>query len=461
MIRATQYLAIFLLATLSLNGFALASSDDARFTDAELDQVLAPIALYPDTVLSHILIAATYPLEVVQAERWASANADMDGEEALKAVEQKDWDPSVKALVPFPHILERMSNDLNWTQNLGEAFLQSEERVMASVQKLRARAQNEGHLKTGEHQTVLQEDNNIVIESVRREVVYVPYYDPVVVYGNWWWPHHPPHYWAHYPAQHRGSVFVWMPSLYINSGFYFHSSIHWGYRHVVVINNHQHHRVYNRQRIVHHRDARHWVHNPQHRRGVNYRNTVVRERYGNNDRTLNRGRTSVTSNTNTSRPPRTPERTEGSWNKHRSTATSNRRNTQNLQVEREARPQSRTNISGDARVHTRRPTQPPATTNTPKPRQTTTAAHANVRNAERNNNHEATNVRTPPPKPRSSPPKRYEPQPKIEQQPKYEQNNQNKRTTRTYSTGRTQTKSTTVKRGSSQRKDRTSNRHSR
>src|SRR5690554_6247264 len=101
-----------------------------EFQRAELDQMLAPIALYPDTVLSHILIAATYPLEIVQADRWARANPGLEGESAVNAVEGQDWGPSVKTLVAFPHILQRLSDDLTWTQQLGDAFLDDEAAVM-------------------------------------------------------------------------------------------------------------------------------------------------------------------------------------------------------------------------------------------------------------------------------------------------------------------------------------------
>src|SRR5690625_3640906 len=110
--------------------------------------MLAPIALYPDTVLSHLLIAATYPLEVVQAERWTQRHPGLQGAEAVAAVEDEDWDPSVKAMVAFPHILERMSEDLNWTQDLGDAFLLDEERVLFGIQELRQRATPEASART-------------------------------------------------------------------------------------------------------------------------------------------------------------------------------------------------------------------------------------------------------------------------------------------------------------------------
>lgn len=244
-----------------------------EFSQAELDQILAPIALYPDTILSHILIAATYPLEVIQAERWASENPSLEGDAALKAVEGKDWDPSVKALVAFPNILKKMSEDLDWMQKLGDAFLQNEELVLASVQELRQRAYEEGNLDDLEHLSVSHEDDNIVIESNTKEIVYVPYYDTRVVYGPWWWVDYPPAYWAPYHRPYYSGVsFYWGPRIYVGTGIYF-SSCHWNNRRVVVVDRHYAHRhnYYSGRHVVRNADARHWEHNTRHRRGVEYR----------------------------------------------------------------------------------------------------------------------------------------------------------------------------------------------
>ena len=115
-------------------------AEDDKLTQAELDQMLAPVALYPDTVLTHVLIAATYPLELVQAARWQKRNPDLSGEDVVRAVEDKNWDPSVKALVAFPTLLQRLSEDLDWTEQLGEAFLSDETAVLASIQQLREKA---------------------------------------------------------------------------------------------------------------------------------------------------------------------------------------------------------------------------------------------------------------------------------------------------------------------------------
>jgi hypothetical protein len=248
------------------------------FSEQELDQMLAPIALYPDTVLAHILIAATYPLEVVQAARWTERNPDLEGDEALKAVDDEDWDPSVKALVAFPDILQRMSEDLDWTQRLGDAFLDDEARITASIQKLRQHAYDEGNLKDVEHVKVVKENETIVIEPAVREVVYVPYYDTRYIYGHWWWDAYPPVYWHHPHYHNTYTSFYWGPRVYLSSGFFF-SGFHWHNRHIVVIDHHHHrsHNYYSSRQVVRHRDAYRWQHNPRHRRGVDYVNPRTRD----------------------------------------------------------------------------------------------------------------------------------------------------------------------------------------
>ena len=255
------------------------SAQPAPFTEAELDQMLAPVALYPDTVLSHVLIAATYPLEVVQAARWSRHNPSMRGEEAVAAVERQNWDPSVKALVAFPELLARMDEDLEWTQRLGDAFLMQEEEVVDTVQYLRSEAYAQGHLKSNDHVRVVRETQYIYIEPARTQVVYVPYYDPRVVYTRWRWSSHPPVYWHHPPAYRSSVVFYWGPAYRVAPSFYF-SSFHWSRRQVVSVHHHHHH--YHRhvhthrhfssgREIARHSSARHWQHNPTHRRGVSYR----------------------------------------------------------------------------------------------------------------------------------------------------------------------------------------------
>ena len=150
--------------------------------------MLAPIALYPDSLLAQVLMAATYPLEVVEADRWVRANKNLKGDQLNDALDKMEWDPSVKALAAFPQVVAMMSEKLEWMQKVGDAFLAQEEDVMDTVQKLRAKAEAAGNLKTTNEQKIVVEEKVIRIEPVSPEVVHVPVYNPVVVYGPWWNP---------------------------------------------------------------------------------------------------------------------------------------------------------------------------------------------------------------------------------------------------------------------------------
>ena len=134
---------------------------------AELDRILAPIALYPDTLLSHIFVASTYPLELVQAARWRNQNADLSEQEALNQAENQGWDPSVHALIPFTDLLNTLSEDLDWLQQLGDAFLLNEDQVLSSVQSLRKKAYAQGSLEDNEYIEVVEEDDAATHEVVR------------------------------------------------------------------------------------------------------------------------------------------------------------------------------------------------------------------------------------------------------------------------------------------------------
>ena len=163
------------------------------FKQEELDQLLAPIALYPDDLLTQILMASTYPLEVVQAERWAKQNKSLKGDALKSALEKQSWDDSVKALAPFPDVLTMMSEKLEWTQKLGDAFLAQQKDVMDTVQKLRRKAAEAGNLKSSKEQEVKKEGDIIIVQAANPQVVYVPAYNPTVVYGAWAYPAYPPY----------------------------------------------------------------------------------------------------------------------------------------------------------------------------------------------------------------------------------------------------------------------------
>jgi hypothetical protein len=277
---------ILFLSLLLALPFGNATAEDApvNYTRAEIDQMLAPIALYPDTVLSHILIAATYPLEVVQAERWVKANPGLEGEAAVNAVENRNWDPSVKALVAFPSVLERMVEDLDWTQRLGEAFMAQEGDVVEAVQGLRARAYAAGNLETNDQVRVVREREIIYVEPAKPNVIFVPYYDTRMVYGPWWWSAYPPVYWYHPPGFYAGLTYYWGPGYRISPSYFYFSSFHWSRRQVVVVNNY-----YYRDRprshfrsgrdVARYDGSRRWAHNPRHRRGVSYNSPTLSQQY--------------------------------------------------------------------------------------------------------------------------------------------------------------------------------------
>jgi hypothetical protein len=284
----TLILSFFLVlsAGCSVTGQARAA-DDGYFSQAELDSMLAPVALYPDSVLSHVLIAATYPLEVIQAARWSREHPGLRGEDAVAAVEYQDWDASVKALVAFPDLLQRMDEDLQWTQDLGDAFLVQEADVIASIQYLRSEAYSQGHLRSNDRVKVVREREYIYIEPARTRVVYVPYYDPRVIYTNWRWSSYRPHYWHHPVGYSVGVSFHWGHAYHIRPSFYF-SSFHWPTRKVVVVNHHHHyyngHRFHSGRDVARFSEARHWRHDPTHRRGVSYRGQVAQTRFVDNAR---------------------------------------------------------------------------------------------------------------------------------------------------------------------------------
>ncbi len=262
---------------------ATATKAKKLFSQAELDQMLAPVALYPDTVLSHVLIAATYPLEIIKATRWLSGKPGMTSEQALKAAENESWDPSVRALVAFPPLLTKMNNELEWTQKLGDAFLIQEKQVMATVQNLREKAYTAGNLKNQEHLRVERKEKVIVIEPARPEVIYVPVYDTRVVYGDWWWRSYPPVHWPYPTGYRRHSSFYWGAGVQVAPNFYF-STFYWPRNEIVVI-HHDDYRprhYYRNYEIIQHEERRHWQHNPQHRHGVVYHTSYepVRESRG-------------------------------------------------------------------------------------------------------------------------------------------------------------------------------------
>ena len=172
----TQFARKLLIALLAVVAALPLASGQARaaYSRAELDQMLAPIALYPDPLLSQILMASTYPAEVAEAARWSRAHPGVEGDAAVRMVQDYEWDPSVKSLVAFPQVLTRMEENPDWTRKLGEAFVVQEPTVMEAVQGLRRRAQEAGQLASDERLRVIQQPGTIVIEPADPQYVYVP-----------------------------------------------------------------------------------------------------------------------------------------------------------------------------------------------------------------------------------------------------------------------------------------------
>lgn len=166
------------------------------FSQAELDQMLAPIALYPDALLSQLLIATTYWPEVAEAARFSLEHPELSGDDALRAVQGWSWHPSVKSLLAFPQLLAMMGQRPDWVASLGDAFLVQQARVIDSIQMLRQRAQAAGSLQSNAMISVVQQGPAVLLLSPDPQVIYVPYYDANLAYGRWWWPRHPPVVWT-------------------------------------------------------------------------------------------------------------------------------------------------------------------------------------------------------------------------------------------------------------------------
>lgn len=253
----------------------------AAYSQAELDQMLAPIALYPDPLLSQVLMASTFPHEVAEAARWSRAHAGVTGDAAVRMVQDQDWDPSVKSLVAFPQVLARMDENPEWTRRLGDAFIVQEPVVMETIQGLRQRAQDAGQLASDDRLRVVRRAQSIVIEPASPQYVYVPYYDPWIVYGPWWWPAYPPIVWAPWPGYVRAyrpglSVgFWWGAPVGVSVGFFF-GGVDWPRRQVSVVrvdNYYVRPVVANRQVVV---TPGRWRHDYWLRRGHEQRAALAR-----------------------------------------------------------------------------------------------------------------------------------------------------------------------------------------
>ena len=253
-----------------------------KLSQEELAQLVAPIALYPDALVSQILMASTYPLEVVQADRWAKKNKQSTGDALTKQLEKETWDPSVKSLVSFPTVLASMSEKLDVTTKIGDAFLSQQKEVMQTIQLLRKKAYDAGNLKTTKEQQIIVEKEVIVIQPTNPQVVYVPTYSPTVVYGVWAYPAYPPYYYyppppPSYPAYTLAVGIAIGAAWHNNSG-----NCNWGGNNVYV--NHNQNVNINRNQNANINRGQGgqgaWQHNPEHRKGVAYKDGATAKQYG-------------------------------------------------------------------------------------------------------------------------------------------------------------------------------------
>ncbi len=289
--------AALFVATLLLFTAQVRAADPPKFNVEQLDQMLAPIALFPDALLSQVLMATTYPSDVSQAAEWAFANRSLKGDEAVKAVQDKPWDPSVQSLVAFPQVLAMLGEKPEWVQDLGDAFLAQPSDVMDSVQFLRSKARDTGNLSSNEQQIVNSEAaapapqtlvvtarpppaQIITIAPANPQVVFVPIYNPVHVFGPWWHPLFPPFF---FPPPVRWG-FGWNPvstAIWWGVGIGVTNAL-WGgvdwRRRNVNINVNQWNNINVNNRINSNNRNVNWDHNPGNRRGVPYRDANTRDR---------------------------------------------------------------------------------------------------------------------------------------------------------------------------------------
>ncbi|MGF6092287.1 DUF3300 domain-containing protein [Pseudomonas sp. 18173] len=286
---------------------ATAATKDPVFTQEQLDQMLAPIALYPDPLLAQVLMATTYPGEVGEAVSWSKAHPDAKGDDAVKQVASQPWDPSVQALVAFPQVLATLGQDPVWVQRLGDAFLAQPDDVMNGVQRLRRQAQAAGNLESNQYQNVTIQNvaapapaatsttqaaapapapqaapassSTIIIQPSDPQVVYVPTYNPTTTYGTWPYPASPPVYYPPPPAYYPGQAL--MAGLAFGTGVAIVGALwgecDWGNNDVDIDVN-RYNNINANNRITNNQNK--WQHNPVHRNGVPYRDNKSREQYG-------------------------------------------------------------------------------------------------------------------------------------------------------------------------------------
>ena len=269
---------------------APASDQSNQLSADELDSLVAPIALYPDPLLAQVLAASTYPIEIMELQQWLQKNPGLTGQALADAVKQQNWDPSIQALAALPDVVKRLANDIQWTTNLGNAFLAQQSDVMAAVQRMRQKAQAKGTLQSTSQQTVqtqtVENQKVIVIQPADPQVVYVPTYDPVVVWGPpiypyppIWYP--PPGYYAAGLAISFG-VGVALGAFWGGGGWGWGCG--WGHNNITINNNNtfiNNNNIHNGNNNFNNRTGNNtWQHNPAHRDGAPYPDRNTANKYG-------------------------------------------------------------------------------------------------------------------------------------------------------------------------------------
>jgi hypothetical protein len=264
----------------------MTTEEAPKIPNDQLDSLVAPIALYPDEMLAQTLAASTYPLEVMQLDQWMDKNKNLKDKALADAVAKQPWDPSVQAMAAFPEVVQRMAENIQWMTDVGNAFLEQQKDVMDAVQRMRAKAQGTGNLKTGSEQKVETKTTQsgqqvIVVEQANPEAVYVPSYDPAVVYGAA--PAEYPYYPYSYPGYQPGTALAWGSAIAVG-GVWAHNNwgnCDWDNGDVTINNNNNFNKNYNKNvNKTGTGQGNGWQHNPQHRGNAPYANKQTANKYG-------------------------------------------------------------------------------------------------------------------------------------------------------------------------------------
>ena len=261
-----------------------ASEESVKLTPEQLDSLVAPLALFPDPLLAQMLVASTYPLDIVEAQQFVSKNSSLKGDALAKEAENQPWDPSVQALVSIPDALKKLSENIAWTQDLGDAFLAQQSDIMDAVQRLRGKAKEAGKLESTEQQKVetkvVESKETIIIEPASTEVVYVPSYSPTVIWGPPVYPYPPIYYPPYYGGAWLGFGVGIAIGIGISGGWGWGCGWHGGGNTININNNNNYVNHYNRSNNVNRSGNSNWQHNPQQRGGAPYKDKATANRYG-------------------------------------------------------------------------------------------------------------------------------------------------------------------------------------